>query len=275
MAIGTQHDKQGARIRRAAIEAPMLDLETEQDNLRRIQENGDPVALSRLLVSHLRLVLSVAQKYTSHGVSLEDLVAEGNLGLVEAARRFDRAKGTRFSTYAAWWVRALIRRYTIANRRIVGAPSTRNGRRLLSTLRQTQRRLAAELGEQPTRERIAQELSVTAEEVAMVESALSGRDVSLGPTDDGQVIDLPSELTSPEQQAEESELTTLNSEQIARALSRLDERERFIVEKRMLSDEKDTLADIGAAMGLSRERVRQIELRAMQKLRESLFDYVA
>ncbi len=275
MANSTGYDKQGARIRRAAIQAPMLDSETEQDYLRRIQESDDQVALSALLVSHLRLVLSVAQKYTGHGVTLEDLVAEGNLGLVEAARRFDREKGTRFSTYAAWWVRALIRRYTIANRRIVGAPSTRNGRRLLSTLRATQRRLAVELGAQPTRERVAEELSVTPEEVAMVESALSGRDVSLGPTDDGQVLELPSELSSPEQQAAEHEIHELNAEQIAEALSHLDERERVIVEKRILGEDKDTLADIGATMGLSRERVRQIELKARQKLREALLDHVA
>jgi len=125
----------------------MLDLATEQDFLRRIQDTGDPEALSSLLVSHVRLVLSIAQKYTRHGLPIDDLVAEGNLGLVEAARRFDRSRGTRFSTYAAWWIRALIRRYTMSNRRIVGTPSTRAARRLLSSMRATQRRLAAELGQ--------------------------------------------------------------------------------------------------------------------------------
>lgn len=253
----------------------MLDAETEQDYLRRIQESDDQVAMSALLVSHLRLVLSVAQKYTGHGIGLEDLIAEGNLGLVEAARRFDREKGTRFSTYAAWWVRALIRRFTIANRRIVGAPSTRNGRRLMSTLRQTQRRLSAELGEPPTRERLAAELSVTVEEIAMVESALSGRDVSLGPTDDGQVIDLPSGGESPEDEAADREVRAMNAQSIAAAFERLDARERAIIEKRLIEEDKDTLADIGSSMGLSRERVRQIELRARQKLREALVASVA
>lgn len=270
-----QFDKSAARIRRAAAEAPMLDSETEQDYLRRIQESNDPVALSALLVSHLRLVLSVAQKYTGHGVTIEDLVAEGNLGLVEAARRFDREKGTRFSTYAAWWVRALIRRFTIANRRIVGAPSTRNGRRLLSTLRQTQRRLAAELGETPSRDRVAAELDVTPEEVAMVESALSGRDVSLGPADDGQVIELPAEAISPEQHVAEQQIRDMCATSVANALAKLDARERVIIEKRILEDDKDTLAEIGASMGLSRERVRQIELRARQKLRDALLEHVA
>lgn len=273
--MATQYDKETGRIRRAAMEAPMLDAETEQDYLRRIQATDDPVAMSALLVSHLRLVLSIAQKYTGHGVGLEDLIAEGNLGLVEAARRFDREKGTRFSTYAAWWVRALIRRFTIANRRIVGAPSTRNGRRLLSTLRQTQRRLAAELGETPSRERVAAELSVTVEEVAMVESALSGRDVSLGPTDDGHVVELTSGLESPEEEAADREIRARNAEQIAAALDKLDARERAIIEKRLLDEDKDTLADIGTSLGLSRERVRQIEIRARQKLREALLEHVA
>lgn len=273
--MGSHYDEDTGRIRRAAMEAPMLDAETEQDYLRRIQESDDPIAMSALLVSHLRLVLSVAQKYTGHGIGLEDLIAEGNLGLVEAARRFDREKGTRFSTYAAWWVRALIRRYTISNRRIVGAPSTRNGRRLMSNLRQTQRRLAAELGETPSREQVAAELSVTVEEVAMVESALSGRDVSLGPTEDGHVVELPSHLESPEEEAADREIRAKNAESIAAALGSLDERERAIIEKRLLEDDKDTLADIGSSMGLSRERVRQIELRARAKLREALLAHVA
>lgn len=273
--MGARYDGMAGRIRQVAIQAPMLDVGTEQDYLLRIQESDDPTALNALLVSHLRLVLSVAQKYTGHGIGIEDLVAEGNLGLVEAARRFDRSKGTRFSTYAAWWVRALIRRFTIANRRIVGAPSTRNGRRLLSSLRQTQRRLASANGAPPTREEVAKELEVTPEEVAMVEAALSGRDVSLGPTPDGHVVDLPSAIASPEDTVAANEIGRMNAESVAAALDLLDPRERAIVERRLLTEDKETLADIGKHMGLSRERVRQIELRARQKLREALLDRVA
>ncbi|MCC6877848.1 MAG: sigma-70 family RNA polymerase sigma factor [Sandaracinaceae bacterium] len=263
---------QDSSIRRAALCAPMLDPETEQDYLRRIQRRNDPVALNALLVSHLRLVMSVAQKYTGHGLALEDLIAEGNLGLVEAARRFDLEKGTRFSTYAAWWVRALIRRFTIANRRIVGAPSTRNARRLLSGLRKTQRELAQQLGATPTREQVAARLEVTPDEVDMVEAALSGRDLALGPTPDGGVVEVAGDLASPEQEAAEREAHEHNVESVRRALDKLDPRERIIVERRLLSDDRDTLADIGQTMGLSRERVRQIELRACQKLREELYE---
>lgn len=275
MAMAARNDGMTGRLRRAAIEAPMLDAETERDYLRRIQESDDPVALNALLVSHLRLVLSIAQKYTGHGISLEDLISEGNLGLVEAARRFDRSKGTRFSTYAAWWVRALVRRHTIGNRRIVSAPSTRNGRRLLSSLRKTQRAMAHELGRTPTRHEVAERLDVTPEEVAMVEAALSGRDVVLGPTDDGQVVDLPDGGATPEQEASANELRERNVRSVRKALEHLDPRERIIVEQRLLSEDKITLAHIGKHMGLSRERVRQIELRARQKLRDVLVQDVA
>src|SRR5690606_24658987 len=136
--------------------------------------------------------ISIAQKYVRPGVALDDLVAEGNLGLVEAVRRFDPAKQARFATYAAGWVRALVRRAALANRRIVGAPSTRNARRLLGTLRATQRRLAAHLGVPPTAEQVAAELGVTVEDVAMVEQALGGWDVSLAPREDGSTFELTS-----------------------------------------------------------------------------------
>jgi RNA polymerase sigma-32 factor len=135
--------------------------------------------------------------------------------------------------------------------------------------------MSHELGKPPTREQVAARLEVTPEEVAMVEAALSGRDVTLGPTDDGQVVDLPSGLASPEQEASENQVRERNARFVAEALEHLDERERIIVEKRLLSEDKVTLAEIGASMGLSRERVRQIELRARQKLREALLERVA
>jgi len=157
----------------------------------------------------------------------------------------------------------------------VGAPSTRNARRLISGLRRTQRQLAQELGRSPSREQVAAHLEVTPEEVDMVEAALSGRDLSIGPGPEGQLLELPSELLSPEQQASEQEARELNAASVRRALAKLDQRERAIVERRLLAEDRETLADIGVAMGLSRERVRQIELRACQKLRDELYDSVA
>lgn len=270
-----EHQDSLQQLRQAAIAAPMLDFDTERDLLTRIQDRDDPRALSALLVSHMRLVLSIAQKYRRHGLPLEDLVAEGNLGLVEAARRFDCSRGTRFSTYAAWWIRALIRRYTIANRRIVGAPSTRAARRLLSKLRETQRQLAAELGCAPTREQVAKALDVTVEDVATVEAALSGRDVSLAPTPDGQVVELACDRASPEEIAAVEQVRAINLRSVHDALERLERRERMIIERRLLDDDRETLAHLGEELGLSRERVRQLELRARQKLRAALLDRVA
>jgi RNA polymerase sigma-32 factor len=258
-----------------AYVAPMLDAATEREYLGRIQESDDPVALEGLLVAHLRLVMSVARKYVGRGVSLDDLIAEGNLGLVEAARRFDVTKGNRFATYAAWWVRALIRRYTLAQRRIVGAPSTRSSRRLLSNLRQVQRELTQKLGAPPTREQIASHVGASEDEVDAVEAALSARDVPIGPRPDGSSIDLVADAPSPEEQTAHHEDVRLTSLRVRDALSQLSDRERMIVERRILADSTETLETIGRTMGLSRERVRQIEMRACAALRGQLCDVVA
>jgi RNA polymerase sigma-32 factor len=266
-------DRIESTLRRAAAEAPLLDAATEADYLRRIHEHDDKRALQALVGSHLRMVLSVAAKYRTHGASYEDLVAEGNLGLLEAVRRFDREKGVRFSTYAGWWVRALIRRFAFDNRRVVGAPSTRNTRRLLSTLRMTERRLTAELGAPPTRERIASELGVSIDDVTMVEASLKGRDVAVA-SGEGS-IELRSELPSPEQAAAEHQERATRVRAIKAALRRLDARERDIVERRALAEQEHTLKQIGTSMGLSRERVRQLEARAHDKLRVALLDQVA
>jgi RNA polymerase sigma-32 factor len=261
------------RMRAMANAAPMLDAATEDDCLRRIQESDDPAAMRTLLASHLRMVLSMAYRYKGHGISIDDLVAEGNLGLVEAARRFDREKGVRFATYAAWWTRALIRRFALANRRVIGSPSTRNARKLWSSLRPTERRLTAALGAPPTHEQMATELSVTVEEIEMVEAALTARDAVLSPTDGG--LELADDGCSPEDQVAEHQHRALTGRAIDRALAMLDVRERNIVEKRLLSQTDFTLAEIGRSMGLSRERVRQIEARACEKLREALLAHVA
>ncbi len=172
-------------------------------------------------------------------------------------------------------MRSLIRRFTMANRRIVGAPSTRAARRLLSKLRETQRQLTAELGHTPTREQIAKALEVTVADVATVEAALSGRDVSLAPTPDGQVIELACERATPEETAAREQARAMNERSVHDALDRLERRERLIIERRLLDDDRETLAHIGDELGLSRERVRQLELRARQKLRAALLDRVA
>lgn len=264
-----------APLRRAAAGAPMLEAEEEQALIRRAQQDGDERATHRLVAAHLRLVLSVAKSYARGGVSLDDLVSEGSVGLLEAIRRFDPQRGTRFSTYAVWWVRAHIRRYAMANRRIVPAPSTRNARRILGALHRTRKELEQRTGAAPTRDEIAAALDVTAEEIAMVETALAARDVVLGPLDDGTHHDVATSLPSPEQEAAEHQLAALRRRQIADALGVLSEREREIVERRILNEDSSSLASLGAHFGVSRERVRQIQQRAQNKLRSVLLEQVA
>lgn len=257
-------------LRDVARNAPTLSEETEREYLRRIQEEDDQRALEALCVAHLRMVLATAKRYAVPAIPLEDLIAEGSLALTEAARRFDRSKRVRFSTYAAWWIRGLIRRYTLANRRVVGTPSTRKARKVLAHLRSTERRMTAELGEPPTREQLAERLQVEPSDIAMVESSLGARDVALGAQRDGRVIDLPTSADSPEEEVARNQERSLTAQNVSAAMESLGERERLIIERRLLRPESETLADIGKVLGLSGERVRQIEKAGKRKLRCAL-----
>lgn len=262
------------RLRRQAARAPILDLETEHQLIAELMK-GSRVALERLIVSHMRLVLSVADRYAQRGVAFEDLVSEGTVGLMEAARRFDPAKGTRFGTYAAWWVRAYVRRHALQNRRIVSAPSTRNARRILWGLRRTEHALSQRLGRPATREEVAQALEVSPEEVAMVESVLGGRDLPIGPIQDHVGYEPTDAGPSPEENAATDEQHDDYVRRVRKALSTLNDREREIVRRRLLSEDPSSLAMLGESFGVSRERVRQIQERAQKKLRTALMDQVA
>ncbi len=262
------------QLRRAASHAPMLDAETERTLLAEAS-TGSEEALRRVVLSHLRLVLSIASRYAGRGVPPADLIGEGVLGLVEAARRFDPGRGTRFGTYAAFWVRAFVRRHALDNRRLVPTPSTRNGRRILWGMRTIQREIEQRHGRPARRDEVAAALHVRDDEVAMVESALAGWDISLGPRDDGSAFDLAGEGPSPEQQAADDEVRALESKRVARALCVLTPREREIIRSRLLSEDTSSLASLGARFGVSRERVRRIQKQAERKLRSVLVQPVA
>lgn len=257
-------------LRRVASDAPLLDADEERELLRRVQEEDDQAALERLCVAHLRMVFAAAKRFAVPSIPTEDLIAEGSLALTEAARRFDRSKNVRFGTYAAWWIRGLIRRYTLANRRVVGTPSTRHARKLLAHLRTTERAMTAELGHPPTAEQVAERLRVGVEDVREVRAALGARDVAIGVDRDGLVFELPSGGPSPEELVAERERRSLTKEQIERALEQLGSRERLVLERRLLQTESETLANLGKILGLSGERVRQIEKAGRQKLRSAL-----
>lgn len=258
----------------AAGEAPMLSTEREL-KLARAAARGSAQAFNELVSSHLRLVFSIARQYDRYGASTDDLVAEGTLGLVEAARRFDPTKGVRLAAYAAWWIRAYMRRYTLATRRIVRGPATRQGRKLISNLRRAQRELAQREGEAPSAARVAQALGVDAHSVEEVDAYLSGCDVSCGLDEEGRGHEAVAGDPSPEAQVATLEEAKRSSDAVHCALDQLNDRERQIVQRRYLCAESSSLSTIGIDMGLSRERVRQLEQQARLKMRQTVLASVA
>jgi RNA polymerase sigma-32 factor len=254
---------------RAAKNAPMLSAEHEA-RLAREARAGSQRAFNDLLNAHLRLVLTFARKFSSYGAALQDLVSEGLLGLVEAARRFDPDRGARLSTYASWWIHAYMRRYTIMNRRMVRAPTSRHGSRLMAHLRSTQRELTQLTGAAPDAHAIAAALGVGVRDVEEMESALSGRDVAYGPEAEAHSWDAPVEQSSPEQLVADAEEQRVVNDVIAKTMAEFRDRDRAIVTRRYFDEEPSTLAALGNDLGLSRERVRQLNEQACGRLRAAL-----
>jgi RNA polymerase sigma-32 factor len=245
----------------------MLDAETER-SLARKARRGCQRSRDLLVLSHVRLALAAARTRGRNTIAQEDLVAQGMLGLAEAAMRFDPDREVRFSAYAAWWVRALLRQYSIESRRTTGAPSTRAARRLIAHLRTVERGIAQAKGEAATHAEVAAAMGVAVEEVERVDLWMRERDVPVG-VGEGE-FDVASSAASPEEQVAESELRTQREARVHAALATLDAREREIILRRLLADEEETLASVGARLGLSRERVRQLEARACAKLRSAI-----
>jgi RNA polymerase sigma-32 factor len=253
----------------AARSTEMLSADQEVELAKRAAQ-GDDRAFERLLKAHLRLVLTIAREFGRYGLPAEELVSEGMLGLVEAARRFQHERGVRLAAYAGWWIRAYMRRYTLYNRRIVRTPSSRHGRRLLANLRKTQRALTQLNGERPDADAVAQALGVGVRDVEEMEAALSGRDVACGHDADGRSVELPSASPSPETIVAETEEVERSLEAMRRAMCGLSPREQDILRHRYLAGESRSLASIGRGMGLSRERVRQLEHQAQAKMRHAI-----
>lgn len=264
---------------RAAIRKyPMLDARTETHLARRWRKNKDPEATRQLIGSHLRLVAKIARGYLGYGQPLGDLVAEGNLGLMQALKRFDPERGVRFSTYAMWWIRATIGDYVMRSSSLVRIGTTPAQKKLFFKLRRAQ----AEIDEIHGGDlsplavtAIADRLDVGEAEVIDMSRRLAARDASLNArvAEDGDaewqdyLID-----ESPDQEARLVEADERGKRQgfLDGALMQLNERERHIVVERRLKDDPLTLEDLSHQYGISRERVRQIEERALQKLGRSV-----
>jgi len=270
--------KANRRFLRTVMSAPLIGAEHERELALRWRNDGDAQALHELTTSYLRLVVAIASRYRNYGLSLADLIQEGCIGLMQAAERFEPERIVRFSTYAAWWIRASVQAYILRNWSIVRVGTTASQKALFFNLR----RLRAQLdrGIEPrtpaaTRAEIARLLRVDDAEVANMEALLSAGDLALDAPVGGErskpLLDaLPDDAPLPEDQVIATEDGAIHARWIAHAFERLTPREAAIVHARRMMDETFTLERLGAVFAISKERVRQIELGALRKMKESV-----
>ncbi len=260
---------------------PMLTHEEEMSLARRLRENNDLAAAQGLVMSHLRLVVSIARGYLGYGLPHADLIQEGNIGLMKAVKRFDPDQGVRLVSYAMHWVKAEMHEYILKNWRLVKVATTKAQRKLFFNLRSHKEGLDAMT---PTQvDALAQTLNVKREEVIEMETRLTGRDIALeAPTDDDDdkfapIAYLSSETSEPTRVLEAKQRDRLQSEGLETALSKLDTRSRRIVEARWLANDDGsgaTLHTLAEEFGVSAERIRQIEVVALKKMKTALAEYV-
>lgn len=255
---------------------PVLTAEQELDYATRLKNNNDLEAAKALIVSHLRLVASIARGYSGYGLPQADLIQEGNIGLMKAVKRFDPSRGVRLVSFAMHWIKAEIHEYIVRNWRLVKIATTKAQRKLFFNLRSMKTGTGSLQPDEVAH--IARELKVKPEEVLEMESRLGGHEVSLEGNHDDDGEDTFSPIAYLEdQQPEPSEMLSaieqehLQTTGLANALASLDERSRHIVEARWLSQgDSSTLHDLADQFGVSAERIRQIEQKAMQKMKEVL-----
>ncbi|RUS59883.1 RNA polymerase factor sigma-32 [Pseudorhodobacter sp. E13] len=268
---------------RQAMKAELLDAETELALAYAWRDQRDEAALHRLITAYMRLAISMASKFRRYGAPMNDLIQEASLGLMKAAEKFDPDRGVRFSTYAVWWIKASIQEYVMRNWSLVRTGSTSSQKALFFNLRRVQAKLereASQRGEEldshQLRARIAVEIGVPLQDVDMMDGRLSGSDYSLNATqsaeDEGRewIDALEDEGMQAADRVEDDHDRAHLRNWLLGAMQELNERERFIVRERKLRDEGRTLESLGEELGLSKERVRQLEAAAFAKLRRSL-----
>jgi RNA polymerase sigma-32 factor len=272
---------------------PMLTLEEEQAAARQLKDNNDLEAARKLVLSHLRLVVSVSRQYLGYGLPHGDLIQEGNVGLMKAVKRFDPDQGVRLVSYALHWIKAEIHEYILKNWRMVKVATTKAQRKLFFNLRSMKQGFKAGAEEGTHRDtlssaevdKVASQLGVKREEVLEMETRMSGGDVLLdpAPSDDGEQAFGPIAYLSdaghePTAMIEARQRDALASDGLVAALESLDERSRRIVEERWLKVNDDgsggmTLHELAAEYGVSAERIRQIEVAAMKKMKKALAEF--
>jgi RNA polymerase sigma-32 factor len=262
---------------------PMLEPQDEFMLAKRWREHGDRDAAHKLVTSHLRLVAKIAMGYRGYGLPISEVISEGNVGLMQAVKRFEPEKGFRLATYAMWWIKAAIQEYILRSWSLVKMGTTANQKKLFFNLRKAKSKISVLDGGdlRPDQVKlIAKRLGVTEQDVVDMNRRLGG-DVSLNAPirddgDSGEWQDwLVDEVSDQETRLVEDEESDNRRKALGEALSVLNERERRIFEARRLADDPITLEDLAAEFGVSRERVRQIEVRAFEKVQKSVNNGVA
>jgi len=274
--------KANRRFIRSAMKAPVLEAEHELELARRWREESDEAALHELTEAYMRLVISMATKFRNYGLPMGDLVQEGNVGLMQAAARFEPEREVRFSTYSSWWIRSAMQDYILRNWSIVRTGTTSAQKSLFFNLRRLRAKIRDHGSAQMTdaqRADIANTLRVPVRDVEHMEGRMAGGDRSLnapvGEDGDAELQDLlPSDFGDPEDLVLEENTLAKQKAWIARAMAALNSREILIIKERKLKDETVTLETLGVRLGISKERVRQIESAALKKLKQALLSDV-
>jgi len=259
----------------------MLSAEEERRIATLWRQTGAKRHSDKLVSANLRFVVKIALEYRNYGFSVADLVQEGNLGLVRAVQTFDPERGFRLISYAVWWIRAYIQEYILKHWSLVKIGTTQLQRRLFNHMQSAQkriRRMLTEGEEQEAREHLARAVGGTVKDVEEMERRLSSRDVSLdhsqAPSESDSTLTMHDRLASPDDSAEDlleaADMSSKMTAALKRAMGKLGEREKAVVVARHLGDEPLTLRELGARLGVSKERVRQIEDRALRVLREQI-----
>ena len=273
-----QTQRANLKFIKASMQEPLLSRETEYDLAKRWRENEDEAALHRLVRAYTRLVISIASRFRNYGLPMGDLVQEGNVGLLQAAERFEPDRGVRFSTYASWWIRSAMQDFILRNWSIVRTGTTAAQKSLFFNLRRLRAQIDDIGGEQlseESRDFIANELKVNVHEVEAMEIRLNGGDQSLNAPVSEESEDSWQDFLSDQRPSSEEVVVGVQDGRtrarwLVEALRELPKREQTIIRRRRLTEDGATLEELGRVLGVSKERVRQLEHRALTKLRKSI-----
>lgn len=259
---------------RAINSIPLLTEKEEIELATRLKESGDLEAARKLVMSHLRFVVSIARGYEGYGLPLADLISEGTVGLMKAVKRFDVTQGVRLAAFAVHWIKAEIHEYVVKNWRLVKVATTKAQRKLFFKLRQNKKKIGWFNADE--RKQVAEDLGVTENDVEEMESRLTAQDVAFDNTADEEdnqlvpanyLVDKGSDFEKAMEQSDDTRMTGLA---LNKVLGKLDDRSYYIIKRRWLDNDKATLQDLASELHVSLERVRQLEKVAMSKMKDML-----